>query len=152
LNLDWQKGRISRGPRLESQNHVFDTPVGSLAITTISVAPNRSSIGSPNTDEEIIETFAGTMTLLPKTTGKNIKIRAFFTQKVATRGSFSFIPILSFHAVIPDDSRVFQLIEEGNLHELIGMLKDGLASLTDCDTQGRSLLWVKLSKRDKYSG
>ena len=83
---------------------------------------------------------------------KNIKIRAFFTQKVATSGSFSFLPTISFHAVIPDDSKVFQFVREGNLEGLVGLLKDGLASLTDCDTQGRSLLWVKLSNRDKYIG
>lgn len=100
-------------------------------------------------DEEVTETFTGTLTLLPKTKERNMKIRAFFTQKKLASGSFSFLPTLSFHAVIPDDSKVFQIIKRGDLDGLCRMLQDRLASLTDCDTQGRSLLWVSLSVKSR---
>ena len=96
-------------------------------------------------DEDVMETFTGILTLLPKTKGENIKIRASFAQKKMASGSFSSLPTISFHAVIPDNSKVFQLIKEGNLDGLRRMLQDGQTSLTDCDTCGRSLLWVKFS-------
>lgn len=83
----------------------------------------------------VTETFAGSLTLMPKTKKRRMKIRAFFVQNVIKRGAFSISPTISFHAVIPDDSEVFHCIRNGDLRGLIKLLEEGLASLTDCDTE-----------------
>jgi hypothetical protein len=44
----------------------------------------------------------------------------------------------------PDDSDVFQVDKYGSPVELEVMFHNSLASLTDCDTKGRSLLNVSL--------
>ena len=106
------------------------------------VAPDSSQNHFGIANEVATAAFAGTITLLPKTKRKKLKIRAFFSQYMMKNGTFSFAPTLSFHAVIPDDSPVFRLVEDGDLEGLKQMLQDGLASVTDCDTRGRSLLAV----------
>jgi hypothetical protein len=95
------------------------------------------------TPEKIIKSFAGTISILPRTKQRQMQIRASFFQHMTQNGAYSFAPTISFHAVIPNDSKVFQLIEDGDLDGLKQMLQDGLASLTDCDTNGRSLLGVR---------
>lgn len=83
----------------------------------------------------ITETFAGSLTLMPKTMKLRMKIRAFFVQNIIKHGAISISPILSFHEIIPDDSAVFKCVEDGDLAALIKLLKEGLASLNDCDTE-----------------
>jgi hypothetical protein len=95
------------------------------------------------TTEKTTKAFAGTISILPRTKKRKMQIRASFFQHMTQNGGYSFAPTISFHAVIPDDSKVFQLVEDGDLHGLRQMLQDGLASLTDCDTYGRSLLGVE---------
>jgi hypothetical protein len=63
--------------------------------------------------------------------------------------------ILSVRSTIPDDSKVIQVAMAGSRHDLEMMIANGIASLTDCDTQGRSLLNVRNLKpfcgQDTYS-
>ncbi|CAG8975236.1 hypothetical protein HYALB_00011936 [Hymenoscyphus albidus] len=47
-----------------------------------------------------------------------------------------------YQATIPRGSRVFQIIESGNLHRLMEVIQEGTASLTDRDEDGCSLLNV----------
>ena len=130
------------GRRLESQNRTFETSAGTLAMTIVVLAPGSSQSQPESASEVVTEAFAGTLTLLPKTKGKKMKLRAFFAQHVMRNGVFSFAPTLSFHAIIPDNSSVFQLIESGDLEGLKQILQNGRASLTDCNTSGNSLLGV----------
>jgi hypothetical protein len=51
-------------------------------------------------------------------------------------------PKITYQAMIPNDSEIFNLIEFGNVEEFINALEQGTASLTDRDEQGRSLLSV----------
>jgi hypothetical protein len=55
-----------------------------------------------------------------------------------------FLPTLSFRSTIPDDSRVFDVAKFGSPRDLQAMIYDKLASLNDCDTNGRSLLNVSV--------
>jgi hypothetical protein len=97
------------------------------------------------TTEQTTKSFAGTISILPRTKKRKMQIRASFFQHMTQNGGYSFAPTISFHAVIPNDSKVFQLVEDGDLDGLKQMLQDGLASLTDCDMDGRSLLGVRFS-------
>jgi hypothetical protein len=49
---------------------------------------------------------------------------------------------ITYQAMIPNDSKVFKIAESGKVEDLIGLLKNGDASLTDRDEEGRSILNV----------
>jgi hypothetical protein len=54
------------------------------------------------------------------------------------------IPTLSFRSTIPDNSKIFQVAKFKSPRDLQTLIRDGLASLNDCDTNGRSLLNVSI--------
>lgn len=54
----------------------------------------------------------------------------------------SSISQITVNRVLPYDSRVFQVIKDGDLRELRRMLGNGEASLRDHDEYGASLLFV----------
>jgi hypothetical protein len=54
-------------------------------------------------------------------------------------------PALSFRTTLPYHSEVFGIAGFGTPHELEKMLREGKASLNDCDWDGRSLLNVSIS-------
>jgi hypothetical protein len=93
--------------------------------------------------EPVEEAFYETLTLMSKGSSNPVKLRAFFIQKILRSGVFSLSPTLSFHAIVPDDSLIFELVRQGNVKGLVEELQNGRASLTDCDSHGRSLLGVR---------
>ncbi|KAL9623836.1 MAG: hypothetical protein Q9160_001827 [Pyrenula sp. 1 TL-2023] len=136
------RDRIPIGRRSRMQNSVFHTEYGELALFTMSVATASSSLPLEKSAEKSTrETFVGNLTILLSKTQRKAKIRAFFTQRVFSRGTFAFTPILSFHAIIPNDSKVFDVIRHGDVDGLRRLLEIGNTSLTDCDEDGHSLLW-----------
>jgi hypothetical protein len=54
------------------------------------------------------------------------------------------MPTLSLRSTIPDDSKIFDVVKFGSPRDLQAMIYDGLASFNDCDTNGRSLLNVRI--------
>lgn len=67
-----------------------------------------------------------------------------FQQRELYEGSFLRKPVLSFSALLPHDSKVFALIEKGDLNSLVKMFTMREACLTDRDFDGRSLLNVSI--------
>lgn len=130
------------GRRLKHQHRSLETPTGSLALTSFVVKPENMKMRAMRGDENVIETFAGSLILMPTTKKRRMKIQAFFVQNVMKNGAYSISPTLSFHAIVPLNSEVFRLIRQGDLTSLILLFEKGLASLTDCDPDGRSLLSV----------
>ncbi len=51
--------------------------------------------------------------------------------------------IITYHAMIPNNSEVFKIIKLGELEELLRALEAKTVSLTDRDEDGRSLLNVR---------
>ena len=49
---------------------------------------------------------------------------------------------ITYQAILPDDSEIFNIIASGQLQKLLASLENGTASLTDRDEEGRSLLHV----------
>jgi hypothetical protein len=49
---------------------------------------------------------------------------------------------ITYQAMIPDDSEVFEIAGFGKVEDLIKLLRNGDASLTDRDEEGRSILNV----------
>jgi hypothetical protein len=56
------------------------------------------------------------------------------------------MPTLSFRSTLPNDSEVFKIVRGGSPHDLETLLDGGLASLSDCDTEGRSLFHVGITR------
>ena len=77
---------------------------------------------------------------------QNPRIAVNFRQRLLYEGSFLKKPALSISALLPHDSEVFHLIEEGDLSGLIRLLSLGEASLTDRDQMGRCLLHVSINQ------
>lgn len=127
----------------------YDTTVGS-AFVHIKKRRLRenSDHGQNNTvnikpDEEVEEIFEGRIDFIPKRTNRQIRISASFMQRVAKDGFFSLKPRLSFCAVIPYNSEIFDLVSCGDLKGIIDHIQQGKASLSDCDPEGRTLLNVR---------
>jgi hypothetical protein len=86
--------------------------------------------------------FFGRLTFVPIDSSLQAMMTASFTQRVRNQVSQSLNFNISFHNTIPDGSDIFQFLADGNLDAIISLFREGLASLTDCDTSGRSLLSV----------
>lgn len=61
-------------------------------------------------------------------------------------GSNVLPPCIIGHTVIPDDAPILQAIRDWNLEEFERLLENGQARVWDCDSEGRSLLNVSLSR------
>lgn len=86
--------------------------------------------------------FTAQVQFKPSQPGQNAMILASFNQQTSSDGFLSLTPSLSFSMMLPNNSPVFQLIEEGNLDGLIDMFSHGEASLRDRDEAGIPLLHV----------
>ncbi len=103
----------------------------------------RDDILTDEFDREIVDVFEGTINLIPASDFSRTKISTSFLQKSTVNGYMSLKPTLSFTAIIPDDSEIFTLTRRGDLQGIIDHVQQGHASLTDCDTKGRTLLNVR---------
>ena len=102
----------------------------------------RIDVLTDEIDQQVENVFEGTVSLIPERDVSRTKISASFVQKWTKNGHFSLKPSLSFCAVIPDNSHIFSLTSKGDLKGIINHIQHGHASLTDCDSKGRTLLNV----------
>ncbi|KAI9722050.1 MAG: hypothetical protein M1812_002010 [Candelaria pacifica] len=109
----------------------------------LDVAATQGNHEIHNENDEL-ETLEASINFVPDASQTN-QITVFFQQKLLHDGSLLKNPILSVSAFLPDNSEVFLLIEDGNLTELTKKLSLRQASLTDRDSEGRSLLNYALS-------
>lgn len=83
------------------------------------------------------------VTFLPKGgQGRPMFVASEHIFKALFSGKTSTFSYLAVNQIILSDSRVFQLVKEGQLHDLRVMLQDGEATLRDHDEGGASLLFV----------
>lgn len=54
-------------------------------------------------------------------------------------------PVVFAYRIIPNDSKVFEIIKQDHLQRLRELIENGTATSRDCDEQNRSLLYVSLS-------
>ncbi len=98
-----------------------------------------------DTITDIPELLEASFTFLPNN-AQNPWISVNFKQSMSYEGSFLRRPALSVSAILPRDSEVFRLIEDGDLNGLIQSLSLRKAFLTDRDLDGRCLLNVSIDK------
>jgi hypothetical protein len=81
--------------------------------------------------------------LTPFKSSSPIPQMVFYVSEEAVNGFNNLsMPTLSFRPSRADDSHVLEAAKYGNPHDLALMIENGLASLNDCNTKGRSLLNV----------
>lgn len=110
----------------------------------ISNVEPQDAILADEADQGVIKVFEGTISLIAEREISRTKISTSFLQKSTANGYFSLKPTLTFCAIIPDTSPIFTLARKGNLAGIINHVQQGQASLTDCDSKGRTLLNVRV--------
>lgn len=96
--------------------------------------------------EEVIpeEEFSARVAFTPASnTSSKFQFLLDLSQKLTNGNNILSTPILSFRSIIPKTSDVFRIVQYGSVYELRKALSEGCASLTDCDSKGRSLLNVR---------
>lgn len=96
-----------------------------------------------DTQSDTLEILDISFTFLPNIP-QTPRIAVDFQQRMSYEGSFLKKPALSVSALLPRDSKVFRLIENGDLDGLIKSLSLREAFLTDRDCDGRCLLNVSI--------
>ena len=96
-----------------------------------------------NNEDDPLEIFASTVTFHPNDPLLGAKLRVAFLQRIMANGYFSVWPTLTFCCTIPADSAIFKAVSNGDIEEMVQMFQKNLASVTDCDPIGRSLLNVR---------
>jgi len=106
--------------------------------------PKDAEAGTDAGGEGMTEVFGGTVTLRVPDGLHGKKLTFAFNQHVTTSGINMLTPAVSFHSIRPMDSKVFRVVAEGSVQELMDLLQGqgGHANIWDCDPEGRSLLHV----------
>ena len=136
------------------RNHIDHTtfPTGEGSIVVFHKKSRLPSVDAPGKDDPestVLESFSATIDYLPNGSFPKSKISVAFEQFISFRDATSRNPVLSFCAMIPDDAEILYLISEDDVHGVQRMIEQGRASLSDCDSMGRSLLFVRcISAKD----
>lgn len=97
-------------------------------------------------DEEFSARVAFTPT---PTTHSTFQLILKLSQKLTNGINVLSTPVLSFRSIVPKTSDIFRIVQYGCVHDLQKALSEGSASLTDCDSKGRSLLNVRIKILDR---
>ncbi|OTA60082.1 ankyrin [Hypoxylon sp. EC38] len=100
----------------------------------------RADDSSHDATDETYSDYTITSTFFPDDPRRFHMLVASTFQHEIRRGAVSSISRLAVNRVLPIDSRVFEVVKDGDLHELQRMLQNGEASLRDHDEHGASLL------------
>jgi hypothetical protein len=120
----------------------YDIELGKIILREKSKEPRGTSSDQYQSTKNNIVEFAATMNFLPNSSSFTSKISAYFKQYFYEKNFVSLQPTILVHMMVPSKSEVFTCIEDGNLEGLLQLLRNGQASLTNCDERGRSLLAV----------
>lgn len=134
-----------RHRKTTTQNYVTELGLVSVQVKRrklLKDAESQDDVLIDEVDRGIVNIFEGTVSLIPAREFSRTKISTSFLQKSTENGYFSLKPTLSFCAIIPENSQIFTLTREGDLEGIINHVQQGHASLTDCDSKGRTLLNV----------
>jgi len=123
---------------------VFELKSGTITLgSTKRKRAARHGGGAQTLDEVNDDTI--TLSFMPRLCTKRRMLTVTVSRQAFAKGSFSGIAHISANNIIPNDSRVFDVVRSGNLLGLQKMLREGTASLRDHDECGQSLLCVSTS-------
>lgn len=127
---------------VERRRTVLELKSESGTVTLLSTKRKRETdthesqyLGESN-DDTIVVSF------LPRR-GTKAQMLTVTVSRQAFANAYSFaIAHISANNIIPNDSHVFKVVEEGRTLEFQQMLREGKASLRDHDELGRPLVYV----------
>ena len=97
--------------------------------------------------ESADDAFAAKLLITPVSApNSNFQIVIDVASKTYRDRTMYLTPMLTFRAIVPDDSELFRVVEGGSVRKLKKLLNNGMASLGDCDSMGRSLLNVSICR------
>ena len=139
--LDWSRGIGPRHRKLKQSSWM--TSHGIMHATFLTRSTNRGMHDADIDSASSMEgPFSGRIALVPERTGTPLSCIIFNFASIT--GSTNLSMNLTYYPMIPNSSRIFEIVNAGDLQGLIEALENGDASLNDRDEQGRSLLNVSL--------
>jgi hypothetical protein len=136
-------GTLSLLKRRKSQSHTFIiSSVGKGGRIDVCTRTCNSNL---NTDEnDLVEQLFLEITITPPSDTFLIPQTVFRLSRETSRYRSTLLtPIISFRRIRPDSDDIFQIARYGTSEDLQRALSSGKASLSDCDTEGRSLMNVR---------
>ncbi|MCJ1350562.1 MAG: hypothetical protein MMC33_000543 [Icmadophila ericetorum] len=124
--------------------HQIYTYEGAEETINVSFGVVAKSSTAENDVENIKSQFIlGKVTVLPRQSSvKAKKVNLVFTCEYANDFTKHLRPILSFSSMTPNDSKIFRIIQRGDLEAMKRKFTEREAALSDCGEFGRSLLNV----------
>ncbi|KAI1213181.1 ankyrin [Annulohypoxylon truncatum] len=134
--------------RITNQKHAYQKIRLDVGTLTLMFNHRTRSSGTiephQNTEEKTYSDYSITSTFFPNDPQRFHMWVASTFQRETDLGAISSISRLSVNRVLPYGSRVFKVVEDGDLRELQRMLQNGKASLRDHDEYGASLLFYSM--------
>jgi len=122
-----------------------DRPEGVIGLFHKHRRPRHSyDIARNNAEGFVFESFSAAVYYTPRGPLPKTKIVTRFQQSVGLQLSTSLVPTLTYCAMIPHDAEIFHHILLDDVHGIHCLIENGLASLSDCDPEGRPLLFVRV--------
>ena len=124
----------------------YDLISGTLSVTSSSLYSRKRHHGqivfsSGSHDTEFTQKDVR-IRFHPKPGSTPRAVQANIRQLHGSHGTWNSIPRFSVHNILPETSRIFRVVQWGEVEELQKLLQLGEASLWDQDEHGRSLLFV----------
>ncbi len=128
-----------------------ETSVGTLSVTSRTRSRKTQQLSrlyqpglQDHTQTEEEEEVTTSVSLVLKHSQVRRAFKVHIRQTYRDDGIFSGIPHLSVHNVLPMNSPVFEIVQQGRLREFQVLLREGKVSLRDQDEYGASLLFVSV--------
>lgn len=118
---------------------IWNTDHGIITMCTETFEPHANT-KSTATNSSFKHSFSGQITFIPRSNLPQAAMTASFSQRIFAQESSHLMFRLSFRRMIPSNSYLFKCVQNGDINGIIRLVQDGLASLRDCDIQGRGLL------------
>lgn len=129
-----------RPSRSRERHLICITPYGGVNLTFWNIShASLPKISDQDTTESasVDETFGAKVAIVPNQTVESpLRVVVDFTPHLNPSAT------ITYHAFIPNDSEIFEIVKYGQVKDLIKFLDNRSASLTNRDEEGRSLLHV----------
>jgi hypothetical protein len=130
-------------PRLHNaQLSRADSKIFSIAIGHWQISLTVKTVVSQCTTGDFQDQTCSTLHVQPVRGSSGARVTAMFREETDIRETRILHPIILAYNQISHTERVFELVANDDLRNLMLLFKFGEASVRDCDEEGRSLLFV----------
>ena len=138
-----QRFKPGNGVHFTNKVYAKQTGAGTLILKARSAKHGFITLSDLAAANEVNKSFDMSLSYLPKSS-KKAHVAMLLSQQEVEEGCVLRSPMLCVSALLPEESEVFRVIENGDLQRLQRMLWTREASLNDRDISGRCLLNVSI--------